>query len=146
MEKPDAQQLQAFILGAFSTEESAPAILVEEISAQRVRLRLKVGDRHLRPGASIAGPVQMGLADSAAWALILHNLGFDAAPSVTSNLNISFLSRPGPVDLIAEGQLLKLGKRLSVSEVRLFSDGRPEPVAHATTTYAVLFASDRPPL
>jgi hypothetical protein len=31
---------------------------------------------------------------------------------------MSFLSRPGPEPLIAEGTLLKLGKRLSVCEVR----------------------------
>ena len=80
----------------------------------------------------------MTMADTAAWTLIMHNLGFAAAPSVTSNLNISFLSRPEPVDLIAEGVLLKLGKRLSVSEVRLFSEGKVEPVAHATVTYAVI--------
>jgi acyl-coenzyme A thioesterase PaaI-like protein len=46
------------------------------------------------------------------------------------------------VDLIADAHLLKLGKRLSVSSVRLFSEGRSEPVAHATVTYAIMRASE----
>ncbi len=113
-------------------------ILIEHVDSARARLRLPIKSQHLRPGASIAGPIQMTMADTAAWTLIMHNLGFAAAPSVTSNLNISFLSRPEPVDLIADAVLLKLGKRLSVSEVRLFSEGKGEPVAHATVTYAVI--------
>jgi uncharacterized protein (TIGR00369 family) len=146
VDAPNSEQLQAFIMSTLAADANAPTLWVESVSPKHVRLRMRVNDRHLRPGASIAGPVLMGLADMAGWALIMSNLGFDAAPSVTSNLNMNFLARPSAVDLIAEGQLLKLGKRLSVSEVRLFSEGRLEPVAHATVTYAVLLASDRPPL
>jgi uncharacterized protein (TIGR00369 family) len=146
VEKLDTQQLQAFITGSFASDANAPTLLVESVSATHVRLRMKISDQHLRPGASVAGPFLMGLADTVGWALILSNLGVEAAPSVTSNLNISFLARAAAVDLIAEGELLKLGKRLSVSEVRIFSEGRPQPVAQATVTYAVLLASDRPPL
>ena len=79
----------------------------------------------------------MTLADTAAWTLILHNLGLGFAPSVTSSLSISFLARPKSCDLLAEAHLLKLGRRLSVSEVRLFSEGELRPVAHATVTYAL---------
>ena len=42
-----------------------------------------------------------------------------------------------PADLMAEGLLLKLGKRLAVLEVTLHSDGHDEPVAHATGTYSI---------
>jgi acyl-coenzyme A thioesterase PaaI-like protein len=61
------------------------------------------------------------------------------ALAVTSQLTISFLRKPGPADLLAHGSLLRLGKRQSVSEVRLWSDGGDpsEPVAHATVTYAI---------
>ena len=40
------------------------------------------------------------------------------------------------VDIIAEGKILKLGKRLAVEEVSL-SEGDPEPVAHVTATYSI---------
>ncbi len=79
----------------------------------------------------------MALADTVGWVHVLANLGFEGAASVTSQLNINFLSRPGPVDLIGEGLLLKLGKTLFVSEVRLYSEGCAAPVAFATVTYAV---------
>ncbi len=43
------------------------------------------------------------------------------ALEVTTNFNINFLRRPGRRDLIAETRLLKLGKRLAVGEVGLYS-------------------------
>jgi hypothetical protein len=39
--------------------------------------------------------------------------------------------------LIGRGQILKLGKRLAVGEVLLYSEGEPEPVAHVTCTYSI---------
>jgi acyl-coenzyme A thioesterase PaaI-like protein len=32
---------------------------------------------------------------------------------------------------------MKVGKRLAVGEVTIFSDGTPEPVAHVTSTYSI---------
>jgi uncharacterized protein (TIGR00369 family) len=142
--RPDSAELEAFIARAFPSDDGEPFVHVEHIDERTVRLRKMHRARHLRPGQTVSGPTQMALCDTAAWLLIMHNLGFDAAPSVTSNLNISFLSRPLAVDMVAEGSLLKLGKRLSVAEVRLFSEGRDAPVAHATVTYAVLRQSEQP--
>lgn len=142
--KPTAREIEEFILRAFPTENGQQVIFVEEVDERRARLRVPAHAGQLRPGRTISGPVQMTLADTAAWTLILHNLGMSFAMSVTSSLTINFLNRPDPADLIAEATLLKLGKRLSVSEVRLFSAGRPEPVAHATVTYAVV-SGERPP-
>lgn len=136
--KPTAQELQDFLATLNRRSDGQPRYLVEEVSEYFVRMRMPARPHHLRPGATISGPVQMALADAAGWVQIMHNLGFDAAASATSNLNISFLSRPLGADLIAEGQLLRLGSRLSVSAVRLLSEGRSQPVAHATVTYAVL--------
>ena len=45
--------------------------------------------------------------------------------------------RPRPADLIGEGKILKLGKRLAVGEVTLYPEGDPEPVAHVTCTYSI---------
>lgn len=139
-DKPTAADIEAFIMRSFPTGTDEPVIRIEEVEPERARLRMVARPSHLRPGSTVSGPIQMTLADTAAWTLILHNLGFRYAPSVTSSLNISFLARPAPADLIGEALLLKLGKRLSVSEVRLFSEGKREPVAHATVTYAVVEA------
>jgi uncharacterized protein (TIGR00369 family) len=57
--------------------------------------------------------------------------------AVTTNLNINFLRKPGRADLIADAKLLKVGKRLAVGEVTIYSEGSDEPVAHVTSTYSI---------
>ena len=59
------------------------------------------------------------------------------ALAVTTSLNFNFLRKPGPTALIGEAKLLKLGKRLAVGEVALYSQGESEMVAHATGTYSI---------
>jgi len=78
----------------------------------------------------------MGLADRATYLLILARIG-PVALAVTTSLNINFLAKPAACDLIADGRLLKLGKRLAVAEVTLRSDGEETIVAHATVTYSI---------
>ena len=56
---------------------------------------------------------------------------------MTTNLNINFLRKPAQADLLAEAKLLKVGKRLAVGEVAIYSDGSDEPVAHVTSTYSI---------
>jgi len=90
----------------------------------------------LRPGGTISGPVLMALADLAMYAVVMSLLGRIEA-AVTTNLNINFLRKPAPVPVIAEGRMLKLGKRLAVGEVELFSEGDPDMVAHVTATYSI---------
>jgi acyl-coenzyme A thioesterase PaaI-like protein len=42
--------------------------------------------------------------------------------------------------LIAEAKIVRLGRRLAYLETYLFSEGSPEPVAHATSSFAYRFA------
>ncbi|MFB4203759.1 hypothetical protein KBTX_03321 [wastewater metagenome] len=109
---------------------------VEAVGPLTARLRLAVGDEHLRPGGTVSGPTMMGLADTALYVAILANLG-PVAQAVTTNLNANFLRRPPVRDLIAEARMLKLGKRLAVGEVTVFSDGDDQAVAHVTATYSI---------
>lgn len=76
------------------------------------------------------------LADVALYVAILATLGEGATQAVTTNLNINFLSRPAPGDLIADVVLVKVGKRLVIGEVEMFSSGA-DMVAHAIATYAL---------
>ena len=55
--------------------------------------------------------------------------------AVTTNLNINFMRKPEPGDLMGEGRLLKLGKTLAVGDFTIWSEGQKDPVAHATVTY-----------
>jgi acyl-coenzyme A thioesterase PaaI-like protein len=55
----------------------------------------------------------------------------------TTSVSINFLRKPEPKDLIAKAKLMKLGKRLAVAEVALFSPDMDEMVAHAVGTYSI---------
>lgn len=108
---------------------------VEALGQGNATLRMPFRAEMVRPGGTIAGPVTMTLADCAMYAVVL-GMKRDAVMAVTSNLSIHFLRAPKPVDLIAEGKLLRLGRRLAVVEVTIYSKGEEKPVAHATGTYA----------
>ncbi len=109
---------------------------VEDIGYGTARMRLPVEEQHLRPGGTVAGPALMGLADATMYAVVMGMIG-PVELAVTTNLTCNFLRRPSMVDIIAEGKILKLGKRLAVGEVSLYSEGDPEPVAHVTATYSI---------
>ncbi|HLG01092.1 MAG TPA: PaaI family thioesterase [Acidimicrobiia bacterium] len=133
----DARQLEEFIDRAFPNRLTERHFDVDHVGGRRIRLTLKPQPWMERPGGSISGPTLMGLADTAAYLLVIAELG-PVAAAVTSNLNIHFLRRPpADVAVTVEGELLKLGRRLALSEVRMFSGDEPEPVAYATVTYAV---------
>lgn len=99
-------------------------------------VRLAFHDSMLRPGGTVSGPTMMALADATMYAVVLGAIGV-VKLAVTTSFNINFLHRPSPADLMAEGRLLKVGKRLAVVEVTLHSDGHDQPVAHATGTYSI---------
>ena len=111
-------------------------VITEEIGYGHARMRLPVRDDHLRPGGTVAGPVLMGMADALMYAVVLGMIG-KVELAVTTSLNCNFLRRPKVADIIGEGRILKLGRRLAVGEVSLFTEGEPEPVAHVTATYSI---------
>lgn len=78
----------------------------------------------------------MSLADAAMYMALLGMIG-PVALAVTTNLNINFLRKPARVDIVAQCRILKLGKRLAMGEVTMYSEGDLEPVAHATVTYSI---------
>jgi uncharacterized protein (TIGR00369 family) len=114
---------------------------VDEVKEQGdVRLRLPVANAHVRPGGTISGPALMAMADGAAWATVLSHRGPDMSP-VSTSLHIDFLRKPDPIDLVADGAILRLGRTLAVIEVSIRSAGTEKLVAKAQVTYAI--PSDR---
>ena len=59
------------------------------------------------------------------------------ALAVTTNLNINFLTRAGPGELIARCRILKLGKRLVVTDCDITADGSDDLIAQASATYSI---------
>lgn len=109
---------------------------VGEVRADGVTVHLGADAVQVRPGGTVSGPTLMGLADCAAWLATLARIG-PVLLSVTSSLTINFLRKPAPGAITADAQLLRLGRRQSVSTVRLVSDATGELLAHATVTYAI---------
>ena len=111
-------------------------LTIERANYGDVRIRKAFHDDHLRPGGTISGPTMMELADFAMYVAVFSAVGPQPL-AVTTNLNINFLRKPAAADLIADARLMKVGKRLAVGEVSLYSDGESEPVAHVTSTYSL---------
>lgn len=111
-------------------------ISIESWEAGNVKVRLPYSDLVRRPGGTISGPALMGLADVTLYGVVMSLIG-RAELAVTTDLNFHFLSKPKPLDLIAEGRILKLGRRLAVGEVMIFAEGDTQPVCRASGSYAI---------
>ena len=109
-------------------------IYLRRIDAGMAELVLPYNVKSLRPGGTIAGPFMMMLADVCMFAVVLSLLG-EIKLAVTTSLNINFLRKPSECDLVARGNIIKLGKRLAVVEVSIYSE--EDIVAHATGTYSI---------
>ena len=113
-------------------------IVFEMLGDGLVTARLPFHPSTLRTGGTISGPTMMGLADIVVFACVLSRIGM-VKDAVTTNLNANFLRKPGPYDLVAQGRLLKCGRRLAYGEVTMFSEGQPhDVVCHAICTYSIL--------
>ncbi|MBD2838253.1 PaaI family thioesterase [Pseudomonas sp. JM0905a] len=131
-----AEQVEALIRNGVPMAEDID-LRVERMDEQGALARVPFQPRLVRPGGTLSGPTIMALADAAMYAVVLGRLG-KVEMAVTSNLNINFLARPRPVDLLAEAHILKLGRRQAVCEVSLYSHGAEEDlVAHVTGTYSL---------
>ena len=126
--------LQIFLNDVFP--QVCDDFVIEDLSKNEITVRLKVSEKHLRPGGTVSGPSMFGLADVCFYLVILSNIG-PKALTVTTSCSIDFMRKPAPKDLIAKARLLKLGKSLAVGDVLLFSEGMEMPVAHANVTYSI---------
>ena len=130
-----AEQIWEFVTREFSSALDFGAEITR-IERGRLEMRLPFHERFLRPGGTISGPAQMTLVDTAFYYLLLAHLG-EQALAVTTSLNINFVRRPAQAAIRGEARLLKLGRRLAVGDVTLFSEGDPRPIAHAQVTYSL---------
>ena len=131
------EELERFFLAEFPQVFHAESgLAIEAVWERGCRVRQAFRQRSLRPGGTISGPTMMALADFAMYVAVLAAIG-PVPLAVTINLNINFLRKAAPRDLLAEARLLKLGKRLATGEVTICSQGEAEPVAHVTSTYSI---------
>jgi uncharacterized protein (TIGR00369 family) len=130
-----AEDLERFMAREFP--QVAEDFVVENVAPMQVRIRMKIGERHLRPGGTVSGPSMFALADVSIYFATLAMIG-PVALAVTTNISMDFMRKPeAGVDLIAVARLLKLGRSLAVGDVLIYSEGGSDPVARASMTYAI---------
>ncbi|MFK8002810.1 MAG: PaaI family thioesterase [Polyangiales bacterium] len=128
----DADAIRAFLEKGFPQAKDFGRIV--GLGDEQLTFELDTEERHLRPGGTVSGPVMMTMVDTAAYYLVLSLLG-PVGLAVTTSLHIDFLRKPTPGTLLAEAELLKLGKRLAVVSVAISRDG--ERFAQASVTYSL---------
>ncbi|HLI99272.1 MAG TPA: PaaI family thioesterase [Bradyrhizobium sp.] len=135
--KMTVPELETFLGAEFPQAFSGGDMLIEAADGASCRLRQRYSAQMLRPGGTISGPTLMALADFAMYVVLLSAIG-PVGLAVTTSLNINFLRKGAPGrDVLAAARILKLGQRLAVGEVNLFSAESPDPIAHVTATYSI---------
>ena len=110
---------------------------IDAINEAEIVVRLRVAERHLRPGGTVSGPSMFSLADVAVYLAVLAKVG-PKALTVTTNASIDFMRKPeSGKDLVAKCRILKLGRVLAVGDVLIYSDGNDKPVARTSMTYSI---------
>ena len=132
--KMDVASLEAFLAEAFP--QVADDFAIEALGEEMI-VRMKIAERHLRPGGTVSGPNMFALADVGLYLAILQRLG-PVALAVTTNASIDFMRKPAAGrDLLGHVRILKMGRVLAVGDVLIYSDGEAQPVARASMTYSI---------
>jgi uncharacterized protein (TIGR00369 family) len=129
-------EVDAFLDREFPQFRALGGYSLTEIAPGRATMVLEADESHLRPGATVSGPTLFTLADVGAYAVLLAHIG-PVPLIVTTSMSINFMRRPPAGRLVAECEILKLGKRLAVVEVGIRGDGAEDLLVRATGTYSV---------
>jgi uncharacterized protein (TIGR00369 family) len=134
----DSARIESLIDERFPQIHAGGRIMVvEDVGRRTARVRMRHHERVIRPGGTVSGPAMFTLADFSIYVAIIATLGEPGFDAVTTNLNISFLTKPEPRDLVSLVRLIRVGRRLAVGEAQLFSDGVEDMVALAIASYAL---------
>jgi acyl-coenzyme A thioesterase PaaI-like protein len=98
------KELERFLLAEFpQVFHSDSGLAIEAVWDGGCRIRQAFRQVSVRPGGTISGPTMMALADFAMYVAVLAAIG-PVPLAVTINLNINFLRKPAPRDLVAEAR------------------------------------------
>jgi len=124
----DIARIESLIDDRFPQIHAGGRIMsVEDIGNRTARVRMRHHERVIRPGGTVSGPAMFTLADFSIYVAIIATLGESGFDAVTTNLNINFLTKPEPRDMVSLVRLIRVGRRLAVGGGRgpdLFRWGR----------------------
>ncbi len=112
-------------------------IKFDKVENGQAILRVPVSKRLNREGGTICGQAIMSVADTAMVFAISSSLD-KFAPMTTVSQSSSFLRAAADKDLIADANVIKLGRTIVYGEVNIYTDVPEKPVAHITSTYMLL--------
>jgi uncharacterized protein (TIGR00369 family) len=129
-------------------EDHRPSPFVEMIGAKLeewregyVRIALLLEERHTNPNGVMHGGVATSLMDEVLGAVVASVRGMDvmmAAPHATVDMNVSFLAGPRTGDeVIVEGRVLKVGRRVAFGEAEMTRRGRGDLIAKGRFTFVI---------
>ncbi len=109
----------------------------ETLEEGRLRLRMPHNPRLVRRDGVLCGQALMAAADTGMVFAVASALG-EFRPMATVSQSTTFM-RPAPAaDILIEVDIIKTGRRLVFGEVTMYEAGSDEPLAHVTSTYALL--------
>ncbi|MER6946188.1 PaaI family thioesterase [Nonomuraea sp. NPDC000554] len=110
---------------------------VEETGERHAIVRLPWSESLAREGGGLSGQAMMAAADTATVIAISSARG-GFVPMTTVQQSTTFQRPVVGKDVLVDVRITKLGRTLAFSEVTLTADGAVEPVARASTVYALL--------
>ena len=105
-------------------------IEVEDAEEGRSRIRLEAGDRHLNPVGTVHGGAIATLVDTAMGAAVKTT---GDGSTATVEMKVTYLEPARPGTLVADAQVRKRGRRITIVEAEVTQDD--ELVAHAIGTF-----------
>ena len=134
--KMDKRALALFLDEEFP--QVATMFEIRDVAPMRATVALNPDGSQLRPGKTLSGPTMFALADVGVYLAVLAMVG-PRALAVTTNASIDFMRKPpAGAAIVAEVELLKLGRVLAVGDARLITQcDVPTLVARATLTYSL---------
>ncbi|MEU8244984.1 PaaI family thioesterase [Nonomuraea sp. NPDC048916] len=110
---------------------------VEEVGERHAVVRLPWSDALAREGGGLCGQAMMAAADTATVIAISSARG-GFVPMTTVQQSTTFQRPVVDKDVLVDVRITKLGRTLAFSEITLTADGAGDPVARASTVYAIL--------
>lgn len=105
-----------------------------EVGPRHAIAMLEVTEAQLRPGNLISGPTQFSLADASMYFAVFAAIGIEPM-AVTSELSIRFLRPAIGTVLFGRSDLVTVGRRTMVANIKVWTGDPDKPCAIAQGTY-----------
>ena len=133
----DIERARALLQEVFAPWVTDLGLRLESMAPDEVTMRLPYGDRLTRADDIVCGQAMMTAIDTCCVFVCWASLG-DTRNVTTVSQTTNFLRPAIGTDVIIRGRPLKVGRSMIFLEVSIVGANNDKPVAHGTSTFAVL--------